>query len=490
MAKSERRMTKGFGFYLLMLILILVAAFFIIVCIMTFSPKKVILGYQFYTYSDQYVVSDIKENENTENPTITPLAFNDFSSININCKTSKVTVFKSTKEEKDSIVLVNKASGFAKWSDNVDYSYKITREGDVLNIVVNEPQGFLNFNYDMQIAIRVSKNSNYDFSHTNFNITTTTGPVIVGSEITAKEFKPSFNIENLSIMTEGGNVRLTKDIESTFSNLFVTTGSGSFSTDIAQLNVSDNIKMTTSNGRITLQDFAYTNHEGELKKKFELNVGDGAFKANDINASLSFVAHNGSIEITKVHGDFDGNETSEKINNANIKVGEILGDVSLLNMKDSNIVIDKTAGQVNIETTNGNITVGKNNSGLINASWLKTKGGNINAIISDDNSNQKHYYTTETGNINLTFVANINSQNVIDSVSGNVNFQFESKYKFLLVLKDANEKPYETLNEKLKLDFITEGQFENPMYVNDYSGSTHFIDISTNGIISANLIAK
>ncbi len=490
MPKSEKRVTKGFGFYLLMLILVLFAAFMIIVCIMMFSPKKVILGYQYFVYGEEKIL------ETTTDDSATPFDFANTNKIVINGANSKISIIKSDKATKENVIIVNKSNGFAKWSDNVNFSYSVVYEvqgeGDsatkTLKIDVSQPQGFLHFTSDFQIVIRVPGKDGYNFENTAFDVTTTSGSVIVGNTVALqdKNADANMNINNLSVSTDSGRVLLTKYNEQNFNNISVSTKSGSFTSEVEMLNVSSNAEFNTVNGAITLKDFAFKNAKGEddVSKTLDLNLENGSFSAGKVAARIAFVAASAKINVDKVVGSFVGNDTSDKIDRTNIVIGEVGGNVSLPSVKASDVNIGSVGGEINIESTSGNITLGS----IKDVSWLKTENGKISAVVSDKYINQKHYFSTDTGDIDVTYTAAIISKNTIESVSGKVTLNIASRYKFLLTLKDATGKLYEKLNDKIAIDFVTDDQFTNPLKVNGYNGTNYYVEILTNGDIKASLI--
>lgn len=490
MPKSEKRVTKGFGFYLLMLILVLFAAFMIIVCIMMFSPKKVILGYQYFVYGEEKIL------ETTTDDSATPFDFANTNKIVINGANSKVSIIKSDKATKENVIIVNKSNGFAKWSDNVNFSYSVVYEvqgeGEsatkTLKIDVSQPQGFLHFTSDFQVVIRVPGKGGYNFENTAFDVTTTSGSVIVGNTtaLQDKNADANMNINNLSVSTDSGRVLLTKYNEQKFNNISVSTKSGSFISEVEDLNVESSAKFITTNGSITLKNFAFKNakDEDDVSKTLDLNLENGSFTAGKVAARIDFVAASAKINVDNVVGSFVGNDAADKIDRTNIVIGEVGGNVSLPNVKASDVNIGNVGGEINIESTSGNITVGS----IKEVSWLKTESGKISAVVSDKHINQKHYFSTDTGDIDVTYTAAIISKNTIESVSGKVTLNIASRYKFLLTFKDATGKLYEKLNDKIAIDFVTDDQFTNSLKVNGYNGTNYYVEILTNGDIKASLI--
>ena len=475
MAKREK-LHKGFGFYLLMFILILVAAFMIIVTIMMFTPKKPILGYQYFTYSDEYVI-------NKDTDTKEELNFATTARINVNTTSASVSIIKTDEVKEDSVQIVNKSMGFAKKGQNVDFKYSVKyttspETGKTLNIVVNEAQGFLYFTNNVQVVIKLPIDSKYKFENTEFVITTTSGAVNIGSKTTVKD--PSkdvnLNINNLTASTKKGSISITKYNNEEFSNLSLNTGSGSFSTELERVNV-NNAKIVTNSGKFNFKHII-------SKNPLDLNLGDGTFIAENVAASVSLVAHNAKINIAQVAGDFTANETADRINKAIVTVDIVTGDVSFPTAKASQLTFKKVLGNININTTSGSVNLGQTEA-VKGSVLVQTEKGSITAKVGYK-EDASHVFITKTGKVNLDFETDV-GKNTVTSESGEVTLNFKSNSKFILDLKNALGEGYKELTSKINIPFLAGNQYTYPLVVNGYQGDNAIIDISTNGRINAYL---
>ncbi len=471
MAKKEK-VKRGFGMYLFLFLLFIACLFVIWVIAMMFLPQRVILGLQYYSYNTQVTA------EKTTDSGL-DLSFETTRKIVINTNSSNVLVQKAD-VEKDRVLFVNKSFGFATGSDNVSYTHEIKYSGGALTINVTEPQGFLKLSNNTQVVIQIPLSSTYKFENTEFVVSTESGSVVVGNTATKDGTDAQLNIEKLSVSTQSGNIRLTEFLDGSFSSLFLSSKTGRCSADHSSLSASS-LKLATENGKFAFKDLLHST--GGI---IEANLGSGELSAKTMSGSLSLVCKDAKVNIDNITEDFIGNNMKDTINRANITVGRVGGDISLPYLKDSNLTINEVAGEANIESTGGNITIGSDTTGLTKTSYIKTKNGNINVKISD-NALTKHNFSTESGNISLTYLNEPNSTTNVISSSGNVNLYVKSGYKFKLTMKDSAGKLYEKTSSKISIDLVADN-LTNPLLVNGYTGDTKLVDISTNGNITAKLI--
>lgn len=488
MAK-ERKVTRGFGFYLFMFILLLVAAFMVIVCIMMFSPGKVILGYQYFNNNQELVLST------TNDESKQPFNFSTNNKFVIDANTSKISIVKAD-VEKEEIIFVNKSMGFAKWNDRINAEFSVTQKEGVINVQAKEPHGFLHFSYDLQVIVRVPYDK-YDFSKTAFEINTTEGSVIVGNPSQVEKENDILKPKSLRISTQSGNINIThrlgnqytevvdgKEVklqECEFTDLKLSTTSGTIRTGLDRIKASLLMSMETKSGAIDVKTLQAVNG-------CFINLGDGHLQAKKVNGDVSLITHNGRIDIEEIQGSFDTNTSIDVIDAANINIGSVSGEVSLPNIKASNVNIKSIGSQVNIQTTSGNVTLGSESVGIYDSSYIKTQSGTINVSIKDKSTLKvNHYFITENGNINVKYLNDILSNNIITTSNGNVNASVGSKYKFTLHCKDFEGKYKDYDN--LTLTFISKDQYKKEaLNVNGYDGSTNILDISTNGHITVDLL--
>lgn len=478
MAKNEKMVHKGFGFYLFLFILILFAAFMIIVTVMMFSPKKVILGYQYFTYSDEYEVSKYTNTEEEQ-----AIKFNELNRIVINCNSAAVNFEKTNQVKEDTVIVTNKTSGFAKKNQNVDFKYSVvygeTNNVKVMTINLTETQSFLRFTNDVKVTIRVPITSEYNFKTTELVVTTTGGAVTVGNVNAPSDSTQNGNldIDNISISTKSGNIKFTKFNDSTFNNLSLNTGSGSFTTDLEEIDVQTG-RVVTNSGKFTFKNIKSAQPLG-------LNLGDGRLKIDTLTGSLSLVAHNANVNITNLTGDFSANETIDLINKSTIFVEEVGGDVSIPYAKASNLTFNKVAGNINIKTSSGNVNVGEK-AAISKIISIETESGKIVAKVGYTDATVKHNFITKSGKVELDYES-LGGANYINSQSGEVVVTFKSNSQFLLRLRKADGTEYKKLEDKLNLTFIDASQYAYPLVVNGYTGEINFLDVQTGGKITAQL---
>ena len=489
--KSGKKMAKGFGFYLLMLILLIVVAFFIIVGIMMFAPKTVILGYQYF------YIGDSKTLTTTTDKSATSLDFSTTTKIVVNAHNSRVSVVMDPKIEKAQVVIVAKANGFSSASDNVELSYSVVYEDSVLKINVTEPEGFLLFSNDLQVIIKSPVSSEYKFENTAFDIKTTSGSVTIGNA-KGSDSKSLVDIDDLSIKTGSGSVELNDGLDLTIKNLAISTGSGSINfnykplekDDMKTLEIANETVLATSSGAIDLKKVVLKMGEN-ADKTLTLKLGNGSANITSLRGSINLIASSASLKVGEMYGDLTANETSDTINASQIYAEKVHGSVSLPCLKASNVTLVYVSEQINIETTSGNVTIGKGNLGItLPTTYIKTTSGTINAIVGYQATTQtsNHYFVTDSGNINLVYNSSIITKHHIVSNTGNVSVKVGSDYTFKLYLRNAKKELYEKMNDKLSLTFMPNITFENGIAVNGYKGDSKVIDIATDGHISVGLI--
>lgn len=484
---EKKKLTKGFGFYLFMFILMLIVVFMVIVTVMIFSPKKVILGYQYFTYGDEYEFvkpSDAEEKDEE-------FDFSTLSKIVVNCHSAKVNIIKSGTVEKDTIKIINRTSGFAKKSNNVDFKYSVTYaktelddvevpDKSTLNISITEAESFLRFSNNVSINIILPIKSKYDFSKTEFNISTTSGNVTIGNEIDSKDYQSvMLDINKLFVNTKSGRIKITKTIKPEFDLLSMSTGSGFFTTELDEITIKSTPKFVTSKGNFTFKKLL-------CLEPLDLNMGDGKISVDEMEGSVRFAGHNAVVNLKSVNGYFSANETADLIDKSIINIDKITGDVSMPYAKRSNIKIKEVDGMLNIVTTSGSIEVGQKESPIAKASWLETASGKIVAHLGS-NADAEHYFTSTTGSINATFET-VPVKTFVKSQKGAVNVYVNSSYSFIMQLKNAKGEAYEKVDEHIDLTFVDSAQYTYPLNINNCTNQNNVLDIETDGEITADLI--
>ncbi len=488
---AKDKVKKGFAFYLMMLILILVAAFMVWVTIMMFSPGKDILGIKYYKYeyNNDYV--------HTTDESQTPINFSNISEIKIDTVVANVNVIKGD-VEKDTIVVKNKSMGFAKASDNTDFTKSITLEGSTLVVHVSGPLGFLNLQKDIEVQIVVPNNSSTNLTSTKINITTQSGNIAIGNELSSDETLTNENIiqiSDISLNSNTGKIKFNKGCRSLFSTFNVRTVSGRVDSDTDIAIKADEAFISTETGTINLEKIKFSNTDYSdlnAEKILSLQVNNGKFiqsEKGQIYGTVSLLTKNGNFSFGTIEGHLLANNTRDKIESPTINAKSVVKDVSIPYGNNSNINIGDVGGQINIANKGGSILIGSSeNGGIHQTSWISSSSGKIEASVADNGANIEHYFTSKNGEINVKYTSEIASKNELKSDNGAIFMAIKSGYKFLLEAKD-NKGDYVKLNENIEFEFIDAKEYTMPFYYNNYVGVKNTILLQTNGSMRGTLLS-
>ena len=488
---AGEKVKKGFAFYLLMLILILVAAFFVIITIMIFSPGQDILGFKYFSYNDTLTYIETTNDER-------PIDFSSISQINVECGSASVNVRKGSVEN-DTISITNNSIGFAKASDNTDFTHSITLEGTTLNIAVTEPQGFLHFSNDISINIIVPETapegeSVYGLQNTELVIKTGSGNVNIGLSNHENEELDATNTISprmVDISTGSGTITFNKYCDSNFTDISLYTTSGRITSNIS-LKVSDeDAYIGTESGTVDLGNVTFVGMDGvnkDVSKILNVQNSTGTISIDEMAGTVSIVTESGTFNFGTVEGHLSANNTRDRIDSPTINANHVMQDVSIPYGNGANISLGQVDGQVNIATISGNVRIGYD-SNLSSTSWISTDSGNIEAYIADRSgaTGVIHNFETNSGSIAVTYNSEIRSANSLVSNSGNLTLNIRSRYPFLLEVKDSAEE-YRTLSENVSFEFIDSNEYEMPFYLNNYTGNENRVLMQTDGEIRGYLI--
>lgn len=482
------KVKKGFAFYLLMFILLLVAVFLGILTFMLFSPQTDVLGFKYFTFSDNEQVVQTTAKEDID--------FSAVSEIKVNAKNATVNVVKSS-VTKDTIEFVNNSVGFARSSQHTTFEREIVLSNGVLTINVSEPEGFVHFSNNVQVNILIPSADNYQLKTTKLTISTERGNVNIGLSKSDKEEASAYNTitpKNISVKTNSGSIHFNKYVDSSFDSISLVTGSGSISSDI-ELKVKENStdkenKISTTNGKINIANVTMVDASGKPNKNniLSMNVGNGTFSCTKLDGSVSVVISNGTVNITELTGHFSANNTKDYIDSPTINLKKVGGDVSIPNGKNAKIDIGQVDGYTNIDLDGGRVKIGKT-EGISERSWISTKSGSIEAYIADKENGRIHNFESENGEINVTFTSDIKSHTNILSKSGNVNLTIRSGYRFFLEVENANGEYIKTLNKNVSFEFIDAKEYKMPFGVHGYNGTDNTVLIKTDGQIRGRLMS-
>lgn len=367
---------KGFGTYFLILLLSLVAAFLIVCVVMIFQPFKVIMGYKYFTYKE---TSPFEYQLTSDNSNID---FKNKDMVRINSNYANIRIEKNPRVEGEvAVVFKNNSKGFARASQNTDFSYSIIETIEngkkILDISIVEPQGILFFQKDIEIAFYVpyydASNGSHNIYGKEFVLTTTSGNIYIGNQFAINEITPSKDVSNpkinpsdITIQSSSGLIYFYTEIANTsFSNLNVRTKS-SYVKMFGNIVATSNLSLRTQSGYFDLQSLGCLNN-------FDIILSNGMLNAKDIVGKLNLSIKAGQCDISTIYGSIISNNSVESATNARINIEEVTENVSLPFLGNSRVDIKKIGGQAYLEGDGSNINIKE----VAGACWIKTKSGKI-----------------------------------------------------------------------------------------------------------------
>ncbi len=434
---AENRLKKGFLFYFGLFLLIIVAAFLVIFVVMLFMPGTSILGLQYFSNDNVYLLKNTTDDKQTEINFENP----NFSSVEINASYSEVIVQNNNDYEYNGVYIVNRSKGFVTSANARDFSFSATIDKGVLKIDVIEQPAFLYFSKQCQIVLHIANTTLNTFANKQISITTTDGDVNIGG-IVNTGYSKDVAIGGVDVKTTGGNIYISSHAPSSYNRLILETASGQISSAKDTLS-SSNFSLITDSGNITI---GTVNSSGTLI----LNSKSGKIEINKISARVSSDFSNAYVSIKELDGNWDLSQSKNMESNI-IKVEKITGSLTALEANNSKFEIGTILGSANIETSSGSVSIftdkvsetsGKDFSkGLFKASTIKTNSGQINVVVAEG----------ATGNI------------ILDSQSGEINVWASNFNALTLNNKDGNTKVNMSINVNAKFNFglyaNTEGSF-------------------------------
>ena len=180
---------------------------------------------------------------------------------------------------------------------------------------------------------------------------------------------------------------------------------------------------------------------------------------------------NSTVNIQNLSGNLQANDLVNKMDGANLTIGQVAGSISLPFANNSNITIDDASqAEIFINSNNAQIDIGK----LAAGSWLETKQGSINVSLADTSGDIN--LVSESANINID--GNMQMQNSVNasSVSGSVVLNYNPQSSFTVEFYNSQGQAREDVEAE-----GYENTFSNPLVVN---GGGVRNTISTNGNIS------
>ena len=469
MAKGK----KGVKNYLLILLLAIIATFLILVTVMLFQPFKNILGFQYFIYNDDVIVSHATGASEGD--------YFDFSSvdnINIDCGYANVKVERSYKTSNYSFRFENQLSGFAKDDQNTDFRYEIfyANGNKTLNVKVYEPEGFLYFNRNLTISILVPTEVENSLENTEININNKSGNIYIGNNtkqvnFIEEDYRNYISIKTINAKTNSGNICVLSYLKSNIENLFLNTGSGRIQASI-DLNVSGSCEIFSSSGEIDFKSLKV----GLIGK---LDLGNSKFRATKLEGSIQINIKQGYFDVDIFQGILSSNEAITQMNSATLNIGEFSGDLSLPYANKSRINLGKilgTTSQIYIQATEGSVNIREMYG---NVAKIVTTSGNVNINTKGNDVDIE----TTSGNIDITYDSNtIDNQIDILSSTGKINFKFKPDFAFNLEVFNSKGEARTDKNVKVEgFDQIT----ENPTVIN---GGGKVVKLTTNSLINVGII--
>ncbi len=467
---------KGFATYLFILLLIIVAAFLVVIVVMLFSPFKNVLGFQ-------YMIYNIDGDPIYRTASDETIIYENIDEININCGYANVVVERSLEVDRDAVKVENRCKGFASSSDNTDFSVDIyfsNGDSSVLNIDVIEPEGFLFFDKEITISILVPAKASYSLSNTAINIENTSGNIVIGNATALSNNADEtgnlshINVNSLNLRTDSGQISLNRYLEDTLNDVFIKSNSGRVISYISDINISNSFELHTSSSYIKFANIAYTNVDGE---GMVLDLNNGEFQANTLSGYVILNMNSGYLDVAKLQGSLNANDSVVQMNKATLSIDEVEGDISLPFANKSIISVGEMSlgSQIYVRGTESDVNV----QALRGKAFIETTSGDVSIHSYADDLDIK----TDGGNIDIVYESPaLNNQLNITSQSGDVNLSVLDSLAFALYAYDANGNDSTNIDVQWQADV-----FSNPLVVNNGS---KYINVKTNGFINVSIIEE
>lgn len=462
------KVRKGFLFYVLMLLLFVVAIFFILVVIMVFNPGMNLLGLKYFSQMRDYrVVEVMPDGQNVEY-----INLSNATDIVVDGNLINFEIMRDQNIEHTTIEIENYQTGFAQTGQNTQFSYSVeysVQENSraLLSINVTNAEGFLYINNNCYVRILIPKDETINVNN-SLSVSTDGGSIVLGGgQALLNEEDSYFNFSNVNLHTDSGTILFGQFLDTTFSQLSINNENGTFrsSKDI----VLDNNAVLNISGKSGNFEFANIAENGYASINY--NLASGSFSAANISCDIDLRTTNSIIDIQNLKGDLQANDLVNKMDGANLTIGQVTGVISLPFANNSNITIsDASQAEIFINSNNSQINIDK----LAAGSWLETKQGAINVSLADTSGNIN--LVSETANINID--GNVEMQNMlfVSSVSGSVTLNYSPQASFTVSFYDSQGQVRSNIQAEGYEDIFT-----NPLFVNGGGAQN---SISTDGAIS------
>ncbi len=482
---------KGFFFYFGLFVLLLIAIFLIILVVLLFNPGKTILWMQYFTGDGTHQITKTTDTE-------TDIDFNNLTRIEIDCSMADVTIQRHENIKKDCIQIVNNAKGFATSAQARDFSYSVTQQGSVLTISVVEPVGFLYMSSEVSITVNIAwieqnqvVTTSGDYSNIDFEISTTSGDVIIGStspgshtvapkSITAETTSGNIYVNSNSQIANTNNISFTTD------NGLISANSNNVSINSTDKNAkglvinSGNIKLRTNKGEINY-DLVQTG-SGTLT----IENDRGSIVIGTISAqNTSINCYEGNYKIGTIKGNISFTASEDKIASPNVRISEIIGDFSMSSKNDASpdVIIDKLTGYANVNGISGYVEI-KELSGFAN---IDMNDGSMVINFADQSNGATDTLTSQYADITVGMKGELNHNINITTTEGKVTFNVTNKATFISTAYQKDNESEKLGDDKIAVNIGYEGT-KNPLNIqSSTSNAKSTIVIKTNGNVEYNL---
>lgn len=465
------KVRRGFLFYVMMLLLFVVAIFFILVVIMVFNPGMNLLGMKYFSNIRDYrVVEVMPSGQNVEY-----INLSNATDIVVDGNLINFEILRDQNIEHTTVEIENYQTGFAESGQNSQFSYSVEyslQENSryLLDINVTNAEGFLYFNNNCYVRILLPKDETLNSTNT-LTVSTEKGSIILGGgQALLDENDSYFNFRNVNLQTDSGNIRLGEYLETNFSQLSINNQSGSFRT-AKDVVLKDNATLNITGQSGSFEFANITKASAADNALINFNLSSGSFSAENIDCDINLKTTNSTVNIQNLSGNLQANDLVNKMDGANLTIGQVAGSISLPFANNSNITIDDASqAEIFINSNNAQIDIGK----LAAGSWLETKQGSINVSLADTSGDIN--LVSESANINID--GNMQMQNSVNasSVSGSVVLNYSTQSSFTVEFYNSQGQAREDVEAE-----GYENTFSNPLVVN---GGGVRNTISTNGNIS------
>ena len=473
-------------FYVGFLLLVLFGAALVMLLILFCSPGKEILGFTYFSYKDKIIC------ETTSDDSKVPLSLAEdgkYSAIEINAGYAKVELSHGKKYEKDAVIIVNNAKGFTLAKDEVKFEYSVLVENGKLKVSVTEPTGFLHFSKDIKIIVHIANKEANPFASTDFVVKTDSGSIEFGG---AKKSASDYDISvgDLDLETKSGLISLTPRIncneeknEQTFSSLTLNIGGGKFVSSVEKMVVNQDMKLLANNGG------KFTFDELTVKGKTNVKTANGTYKMNALTTDLLTVeCSNGYFYIDEIAGSVKFPGADMNIESPKLQSKKIQGDLTIVAGNNMIVDVEKMTGNTDIVTKNGSVKLGNGkDTGFEGTANIKTEGGQIIAYAKDGNNHIKEF-TTESGEVQLFLLGQVQTTTVVNTKTGNVKVKFETAkaYNFTFTYQTKTD---EFDMKKVKFVDYPNIEITNPFVYTEQANVRGNIEIHTDANVELSLFA-